>query len=307
MKSQEQGKLGLSKWAFRGGLLTTEEELQGQPEYEAWRAKTGQSGIELFYAEMTAEHARAKYAQGIAYSVYRQGDELTPFVHVGDFADEKGALKALVTESGEAFAWNQEGKTLATRYESMFDVENGLENSTGSIRVFEKGIATYRRPVMNQEGLEKALLEAEGQITQAASLISAKQFLQSTNAGQPFKLFKPNIEQGSKTGPIVWADNNIAIQGIGGNNYIAHDADSIRQAVTEAGMSFQEVKNAVKISYQQGRVTAENPFESIKSSGQKKVEQQEDVGQWRNHLTGQDKDWLNSELDGHDDEDIEHE
>lgn len=256
--SREQGKIGLSKWALLGGLLTSEEELVGQPEYEAWKTKTGQSGIESFYSAMTSEHARVKYNQGVAYSVYRQGDELTPLVHVGDFADEKGAIKALVTESGEAFAWNQEGKTLATRYESSIDYENGLESGTGVIRVFEKGIPPYRRPVMNQEGLEKALVDAEGQVTYAASVISAKQFLQDKHA-ESYQLFKPQVEHYSKTGPIVWLDNNIAVQDIGSNNFVAHDAESIRRAASEASMTFQDMKNGVKISYQQGQVIAEKP------------------------------------------------
>ena len=309
MTSSAQGKLGLSKWAFLGGLLTTEEELAGQPEYEAWKAETGKTGPDVFYAEKTAEHASAKYAQGIAYSVYRPGDELTPFIHVGDFADEKSALKALVTESGEAYAWNQEGKTLATRYESMYDAENSVENSTGTIRVLERGIAPYRRPVMDQARLEQALVEAEGQVTQAGSLITAKRFLNKMTDGQPHQLYRPNDEQSSKTGPIVWSDTNIAIQDIGNNGFIAHDAEKIKQAVIAASLVAQDVRQGIRISYNNGQVTAESlqVLQKGNSALQGKSEiAAEDNSPWRHHISDKDNDWLNEELKGedhnHDDE-----
>lgn len=299
-QAQQQGKMGLSKWAFLEARLSTAEELEGQPEYEAWKAQSGHTDPSLFYEEMAAQHARAKYAQGVAYSVYRPGDEISPLIHVGDFADEKSALKALVTESGEAFIWNQEGKTLATRYESAYDAENQAESS-GTIRVFERGIAPYRRPVMDQGKLEAALRDAEGEVTQAGSLITAKRFLETKTGDSQYKLFRPDETKSTRTGPIVWSDTNLAIQDVGGNTYIAHDAERLRQAVLAAGLSSQQVREEVKISYSNGQVTTESPYAShhkASGSSEKSAAKSDDRAPFHDPLTGNDLAWLDAELGG---------
>lgn len=246
--------MALSKWAFMGSLLTTEEDLAGHPEYEAWKQETGKSEPGTFVAEKIAEHAAESYAQGIAYSVYRPGDEQTPFVHVGDFVDEKSALKALVTEKGEAYVWNQEGKTLATRYESIYDAENTAENGAGTIRLMERGIPDFRLPFVNQAGLQAALVEAEQIVAQAGSVITARGFLSSETGGQ-VQLYRPNKDQSSRTGPIVWTDPNIAVQDIGGNNYIIHSTKELKQAMAAASLKSKDVMESVNISYNNGRMS----------------------------------------------------
>jgi hypothetical protein len=269
------GNIGLSKWVFLRGLLSGPEDLEGQPEYEAWKQETGKTDHEEFFSEKIAEHAAMKHEQGISYSVYKSGDDPeTPLIHVGDFADEQGALKALITEKGEAFAWNQEGQALATRYESLHETENTAASGTGLIRVHERGIAPMRREFINQAGLESALAEAEQQVAFAGSIISARRFLQK-DGGVAEKMMRANTKQGNSTGMLVWSDTNISVQDVGNNQYIVHDSKSIEAAMTKQWLPHKTLEGPVKLSYNDGDLSIQKVDKS-KDSQENDSQEQED-------------------------------